>query len=129
MKKKHCLGDCNFRSYYQNQAGQGYSDINVFRGSPYQRGYGIGSLFKRFGIPIVKFLGKHLLRTGMQVGSDVLTDNLNKQTLKKRLKEGATSLAKESISKAGDFVEQHGSGRRLYKKRSVKRMKKSDIFQ
>ena len=36
-RKKVCPGDCNFSSYYSKQAGGALSDINVFRGLPYQR--------------------------------------------------------------------------------------------
>lgn len=123
VRKPHCLGDCSFSRYYTAQAGRGFDDINVFRGSPYQRGHGIGSILSRYALPLVKFIGKHLLRTGLQVGSGVLADNFNKPNLKRRLKEGAKEFARESLTKASTMLEsQSGSG--IKRKRKSKKAKK-----
>uniref|UniRef100_A0A158P4F8 Uncharacterized protein n=1 Tax=Tetranychus urticae TaxID=32264 RepID=A0A158P4F8_TETUR len=43
LKRKFCPNDCDLRSYYINQAGRGLSDIKIFRGNPYQTGYGFGT--------------------------------------------------------------------------------------
>ncbi len=37
----------NYNNYYMEQAG-GSSDYNYFRGSVYQKAYGLGGSFKRF---------------------------------------------------------------------------------
>lgn len=70
MRKKHCVGDCDYARYFAVQGGRGLDDIPVFRGHPYQRGYGIGSVFRRFGIPILKWLGKTILSEGVDMGKD-----------------------------------------------------------
>uniref|UniRef100_A0A158P4C8 Uncharacterized protein n=1 Tax=Tetranychus urticae TaxID=32264 RepID=A0A158P4C8_TETUR len=132
QRKVYCPRHSDFKSYYLSQAGQGFSDIEIFRGSPYQRGYGFGSLFKRFAIPVLKFLGKQAVKTGINVGQDLLENKNLKQTLKERGKESLRNLAKQSIDKANVMLAQSGSGvkrKRLYKKKkkAVKR-KKKDIF-
>jgi hypothetical protein len=116
-RKRHCIGDCDFTAYYNSQAGGALSDINIFRGVPYQRGFGIASVFKRFGIPLLKFLGRNLLKTGMTIGTDILSNGNIKDIVKKRTKEGAKQTAKEGLQKLSDLVDQTGSGhkRKLYK--------------
>ena len=131
FRKPHCIGDCDFSRYYLSQAGKGFEDINVFKGRPYQRGHGIGSLFRRFGLSLVKLIGKHLLRTGMNVGSDVLSNNMSKENLKRRLKEGAKIMANEGLAKASDMLNQSGSGRKrktIAKKYKKVKRKKKDVF-
>ena len=122
-RKIHCIGDCDFARYYSVQAGNGFSDINVFRGTPYQRGYGIGSVFKRFGIPLVKFLGRHLLNTGLNVGGEIAaTRSFNRDNIRKRLRENVKHAAKDGLSELSNYIDQQGDGRkRVYKKRVVKK--------
>ena len=132
-RKRYCVGDCNFAAYYQNQAGGALSDINIFRGVPYQRGYGIGSIFKRFGIPLLKFLGRNILKTGMAIGADVLANGNIKDIVKTRAKQGVKSTVKEGLAKASQMVDQVGTGRKrksLYKapKKPRKKARKKDIF-
>lgn len=130
LRKKHCYGDCDFKSYYLNQAGRGFDDIRIFQGHPYQRGYGLGSLFKRYGIPLVKFLGKHLFNTGVSIGTDILLNDkpYDKETVKNHLKQGLRDAAKDGLTR----VSQHGTGRKRYKKKAYKQRKtkksKKDIF-
>lgn len=37
----------DFNKYYQDQI-NGANDFSVFRGAPYQHGYGLGNAFRRF---------------------------------------------------------------------------------
>lgn len=122
-RKVHCIGDCDFSRYYSNQAGNGFSDINVFRGTPYQRGYGIGSVFKRFGIPLAKFLGRHLLNTGLSVGSEIASSNsFNKDNIRKRVRQSVKSAAKDGLSHLSNYIDQQGDGRRrVYKRRTTRK--------
>ena len=134
IRKKYCLGDCDFKSYYLSQAGKGYDDIAVFRGYPYQRGYGIGSLFRRFGIPLAKFIGRHLLNTGVSIGSDILLNkSLDKDVIKTKLKQGAKEATKDALTKALNKIDQKGSGRKRKRSKKVYKPKKKtrkfkDIF-
>ena len=82
-----------YEKYYANQSGDG---IPVFVGQRYQRGHGLGQtisgLFKRYVIqfvaPRAKEVGKKILgnvvKTGMEVASDVFSGKSAKEALKKR---------------------------------------------
>ena len=120
------MNDCDYSRYYTNQAGYGFSDISVFRGAPYQRGYGLGSLFKRFGIPLSKFLGRHLLNTGLSVGGEIAAGGFNKDNIRKRIRQSVKSAAKDGLSEISNFIDQQGEGRkRVYKKRKTSIKRKS----
>uniref|UniRef100_A0A158P4S7 Uncharacterized protein n=1 Tax=Tetranychus urticae TaxID=32264 RepID=A0A158P4S7_TETUR len=125
-RKVYCGCDSDFSSHYRTQAGRGFEDINVFRGQPYQRGYGIGSIFKRFGIPVLKFFGKELLKTGMNIGQDILDQKNVKQSLVNRGKEGIRTAAKRGLMQISNEFDQSGSGLSLSKKkrRKIKRRKR-----
>lgn len=109
-RKVHCSCESDLQRFFSSQVGSGFSDISVFKGSPYQRGYGIGTLIGRFGIPILKFLGKQFLRTGVNVGADMLAKKRFKDALKARAKEGMINATSESIAKVNKILEQKGSG-------------------
>ena len=130
-RKVYCACDSDFSHHYQQQAGNGISDITVFRGQPYQRGYGLGSVFTRFGIPILKFLTKHFVKTGINVGNDFLSGGDLKASIRAHGRQGIRNTAKEGLSKLSDLIDQSGSGIRKRKAKKViksaKKLKK-DIF-
>ena len=130
-RKIYCACDSDFTNHFQQQAGSGLSDLNVYRGHPYQRGFGIGSTILKFGLPVLKFLGKQFIKTGVNVGSDFLSGNSFKNSIKSRGKEGIRNVAKQGLNKLHDLIDQSGSGIRKRKKRSkpkqLKRIKR-DIF-
>lgn len=127
QRKVYCSCDSNLKNFFNYQVGSGFNDINVFRGAPYQRGHGIGSLIGRFGIPILKFLGKHVLKTGVNVGADLLEKKKFKDALKARAKETLKNATSESINKVNQLLQQSGTGlrRRKRPKRSRKRLYKT----
>lgn len=128
-RKVYCSCDSDFSHHYQQQAG-GLSDITVFRGQPYQRGYGFGSVFRRFGIPILKFLGKQLVKTGINIGNDYLQGNNLRASFKTHGKQGIRSSAKEGLKKLNELLDQSGTGirkRSVKQKKTLKRLKR-DIF-
>ena len=70
----------DFNNYYSQQAKQ---TIPVFRAAPYQRGSGIGNVFKRIfrwivpiikehALPIVKSVGKEALKSAVNIASDTI---------------------------------------------------------
>lgn len=123
-RKVYCGCDSDFGSHYKIQAGKGYDDINVFKGQPYQRGYGIGSFLKRIGIPIFK----SLLRTGVDIGGDILDNKGIKETLRNRGKEGIRTTARTALNEIGNMIEQTGSGLRKRKRKqnhSIRKTKKA----
>lgn len=133
-RKRFCKSDRNFENYYLQQAGNGYSDFNIYKGIPYQRGYGLGSFLKRYGIPIAKYLGRNLWNTGVAIGQDLIANEDPKLTVKKHLKRTAKIIAKDSLQKLGSLIDQEGSGRKRYtnktKYKLLKRQKpnKQDVF-
>lgn len=119
-RKQHILGETDFDAVFSPQTGSGYDNINLYRGNPYQKGYGIASTLLRFSIPLLKFIGKHGLKTAMNVGGDLMTNEnrLDKQMLKRRMKEGFIGMSRDGLNRASSYLDsQEGGGLRIYKRR------------
>ena len=112
----------DFKSYYLNQAGNG---LPYFVGSPYQKGYGLGGVFRNIfkwimpimrdhALPVAKSVGKELLRTATNVAQDTLNGEEFGQSSKKRLK--------ESFKNISDRIHK-GEGLKLIPGLSIKRVK------
>lgn len=108
----------HYIQYYDEQVGGG-GIRNVFTGSSYQRGRGVGSwlggLFRRI-LPYVtagaKAVGKEAIRTGLNIFDDVTNNNTSfNESLKTRTKESGKKLTKNVASKISDFM--NGSGYKL----------------
>ena len=119
-----------FQTYYENQVGGGRGGLEVYRGTRYQRGAGIGGVIKgllKLGLPIFKkaatSLGKHVLSTGVKVGgrvaSDVLKGKSVKQSLKRRALEGGNEIMHKTLKTPKQ---------RISKKKTVTRKRHRDIF-
>jgi hypothetical protein len=91
-----------YLAYYKGQAG---GTLQVFRGSHSQRGYGLGgffaSLFRR-ALPLLtqgaKVVGRELIRTGVNVASDVLDGEDIKEAAKTRFIHSGKKLARGLVS-------------------------------
>ena len=136
MKRKFCCDASRdqYETYYLTQSGNG---LPVFQGSIGQRGHGLGSmlsgLFRR-ALPMIKSglasLGKHALKTGLEIANDVADGSTFKDSAKARVLPGIKRFAQSDI-----FSNQSGSGKRRRKRgsrkrvsnRKVKRIKR-DIF-
>src|SRR6266851_3960071 len=116
----------DYLRYYKNQAGFGHihPGISTFKGPIYQRGNGIGSIFSSlfraitplFQSDSVKKIGKALLTTGLNVGSDVLEGKRVGQSLKRRFGETGSNLLEDAVE---SLREQTGSGRKRKKRRKI----------
>ena len=106
----------DFNNYYSQQARE---TTPVFRGAPYQRGYGFGSVFKRIfrwivpiikehALPVVKSVGKEALKSAVNIASDTIDG--------KDFKTSAKNQAKKSLNK---FSNQYGNGKSRTKKKVV----------
>ncbi|KAL3120164.1 hypothetical protein niasHT_008918 [Heterodera trifolii] len=65
-----------------------FGGYNIYRGLPYQRGAGVGALFRslmRYLLPIGKQIGSAIGRQGMESGNRVLTNVLEGKDLKESL--------------------------------------------
>lgn len=131
----------DFKTYYLNQAGNG---LPFFQGSPYQRGYGLGGIFRKIfryimpivrehALPVVKNVGKEFLKTAVNVASDSLNGQNVKQSAKNRFSETITNLNNQMgihegeglMLKPGLSIKRKLSGR-INKKSKKKRI--LDIF-
>ena len=123
----------DYNQYYLDQAKGSIQQYQVFRGSPFQRGYGLGNAFKRFftwaipllkqyAMPIAKNVGKEIVNNVANVANDAIEGKNIKDSVKDRIQ---TSLEK--------LKNQKGSGKRkrkqkqnIYKK--SKKQRTLDIF-
>ena len=120
------------RYYLDQQQGNGMA---VFRGSPWQvgygqMGYGLGGLFRnaaRFIMPLVKTGAKTLGKIGLNTGANLLGDVLEGKNLKKsvksRLGEAGNVVKQKAVTKLKKTLGQTGSGKKRRTKKKVKREK------
>ena len=112
------------RYYLDQQQGCG---MPVFRGSPWQVGYGLGGLFRtlaRKAMPLIKSgakaLGNIALKSGTDFVGDVLAGRNVKEAAKARTVEAANVAKRKAVNK---LRSQTGSGKRK-RSRSAKRTAK-----
>ncbi|KAI3419213.1 hypothetical protein GPALN_006964 [Globodera pallida] len=91
-----------------------FGGYNVFRGIPYQRGGGVGSVFRslmRYLLPIGKQLGAAIGRQGLESGNRVLTNVLAGKDIKESLvTESKSGLANLLEKAASNLNSQKGQG-------------------
>ena len=124
MKKLYTPNHKLYEEYYLNQAKQKGGNLPAFHGARFQRGYGLGSIFKglfRWAMPHLqqgaKALGKKALQTGVQVAQDVLAgENVNTATKKR---------AKQALGLPSQNSSQSGGGRRAIKRKAEPRKNSS----
>lgn len=117
------LGDCDFEC----QCGNGLAG---FEGVRYQKGFGLlSSLFSK-ALPYLKkfgsYIGKNLLNLGSGVASDIVEGKPIKESAKKRLKQTASTVVSDGMTKIQSLL-QEGKGRErrqigLGKKRTKNRI-------
>lgn len=126
----------------QNKMQVGSGNLPVFAGARWQRGYGVGSVLRRVRAALPAFfksIGRHLLRSAMDVGQDVLSGQDIRRVAGRRLLEGVKNAAVDvgpSVlrgikTSAKELFPQIGSGkrkRRVHRKNKLKRRKLNDIF-
>lgn len=107
--------------YYMNQATQSGAG---FIGMPYQRGSGLGSVFRgifRALMPFVKSAGKSIgrqaLSTGAQIASDLAAGKPIKETAKRHGSIGASQLLQQAAAK----LAQQGSGLRRKRRTATRK--------
>ena len=112
--------------YYDDQVGGGVR--NMFSGSTYQRGRGVGAwlggLFRKM-LPYIssgaKAVGKETQRAGINVLDDLVNNGANfKEAVKLRVKESGENLKRKAAAKIAEMMK--GSG---YKALAPKRRQQS----
>lgn len=99
---------CPYENYYSHQAGSGVGVI--YKGSPYQRGHGIGSFLGglfRSVLPLlssgVRVVGKEALNAGVGLLSDMVQARPMEASIKNRLKQVSTNLKRKADDKIDRF--------------------------
>lgn len=120
-----------FDEYYAHQSGRGaYSGplwqeggaIRGFAGREFQYGNGLGSFGRtlyRWAKPILKYLGKEGLKTGVNIGNDVLAGQDIKESVSNRIKESGSQIATDAVAAVKKKLT--GKGRRKKKKMARRR--------
>ncbi|GIY37614.1 uncharacterized protein CDAR_125911 [Caerostris darwini] len=97
-----------FEEHYTNQSGSG---IPHYEGISFQRGYGLGGVFRRLfraALPFLvrggKVVGKEALVTGTKVINDVLSGKDLETAAKSRSKEAGKSLARKAINRVQSMI-------------------------
>ena len=109
--------------YYNSQALQHGSG---FVGQPYQRGAGLGSLFKglfRAILPVAKSVGKSVGRQALRTGTEIASDVLAGKSLKDAAEERGRVAASKLLKRAGRKIARQkgqGLGIRNTKKQTTK---------
>lgn len=118
----------DYNKYYLDQASGNYP---VFRGSAYQRGYGLGNVFQRFfswaipffkqhGLPIVKNVGKEVVHNIASIAKEAIDGRDIKESVEEKLKNSLEKFQK------GKGIKRKNKNKRIRKK---KIRKFRDIFQ
>ena len=110
----YCCDDSThhaYEQYYTSQAGSGLSGFQVLR---YQRGHGLGSLFrglvgvaapllKKGAIALGKSLGQRALKAGVELAQDYLGDKRNSNQKKRVISLRAVKRGGPSRKKRKDI--------------------------
>ncbi len=107
-----------YNDYYQEQAGTG---IQGFEGVKLQRGHGFfGRVLNRAIYPLLKFLGKQALNTGVNIGTDVIENKQGwRESTKSRMKETGQNVLLAGLKRARKYQQTGEGGRRRRKRRRV----------
>jgi hypothetical protein len=95
----------------------------VFRGSRYMHGHGfLGRMARRVAMPLIRFIGKHLAQTGVDVASDLiagrtkLKDSLKinaRRNAQSAMDEGVPLLKRKLMDSTSSLYSQDGTGKRV----------------
>ena len=91
----------DFNKYYLDQATG--NSFPVFQGPSFQRGYGLGNVFKRFiswaipllreyALPIAKNVGKEVINTAASVANEAIDGKDIKESAKEKIKNSLQNL-------------------------------------
>jgi hypothetical protein len=99
-------------SYYGNQALQTGFGMEGYRGTPYQRGAGLGSFFKalfRMAIPVFKSVGRQAGKHALAAGANVMSDMVKGEPVFQSLKKHSRAETSKLLHEAGEAL-QEGEG-------------------
>ncbi|GFX75722.1 uncharacterized protein TNCV_2082331 [Trichonephila clavipes] len=116
------LNSGDFVPFERGQIGSG---LTHYKGINFQKGYGIGGIFRRLfraALPFLvkggKTIGKEVLMTGSRVASNVLSGENFKEAVKTRSRESGKKLAQKGIDRVQSMV---GKGQYKRKRKNQKK--------
>ena len=122
---------CTFRGagVFSGPLWQEGSAIRGFSGPEWQvgGGFNFGRFLWRHAKPLLGFLSKQALKTGVEIGQDVLSGENIKESAKNRLKETGKAIANKAIDKAKEKIAGSGSGikRKRVMSRGIRKRKRA----
>src|SRR5205085_9427368 len=116
----------SLQDYYTNQAHTGRGSAfagqlwqkggaRVYAGRPWQEGSGFWSSLWRIARPLLKYVGKEAVATGVNVGTDYLTGTTMKESVVNRGKERAVMVVNDDATAATKKLIGKGRGRKSAK--------------
>ena len=127
------LSQNEFETLIKNQnrllvAGQGHSDINIFRRyRPTRRGQGVLSFLSKYGRYALPFIKKFIIPSAKDFSKNVASDMIGgsslKSSLKNRGKQSLKDIGKRILSGAGSGVRR----KRKYKLKPLRKLKRKKI--
>ena len=124
MKKIHTPNHKLYEEYYLNQTKQKGGNLHAFHGARFQRGYGLGSIFRglfRWAMPHLqrdaKTFGNKALQTGVNVAQDVLAGE--------NIKAAVTKQGRRALGLTSQNSPQSGAGERVIKRKAQSRKNSS----
>ena len=119
MKKLHAPNHKFYEQYYLDHAKQKGGYLPAFHGARFQRGYGLGSIFKglfRWAMPHLqrgaKVIGRKALQTGVNVAQDVLCGDNIKTAISKQAKQAIGNMTSQKSQQAQSGAGQKGTKRK-----------------
>jgi hypothetical protein len=99
----------NYNQYYLNQVGYG----NYFKGVQFQKGYGLGGVFRKFftwvipilrqhAVPAAKAVGEEVIRSASNFAQDALHGKNVKSSALERIDESMKNLSKRAGVQTGE---------------------------
>jgi hypothetical protein len=121
--------------YYNNQAHTGHGGAfagqlwqkggaRVYSGRPWQEGSGFWSSLWRMAKPLLKYVGKEAVATGINVGTDYLTGTPMKEAVVNRGKERTAKVVNDAATAATKRLIGKGRRRKAAKKSKIPRKSK-----
>lgn len=113
-----------YLDYYSNQAQTG---AGFYSGTRYNlRGRGIFSSLFAKALPALKWLGRHALKTGINIAGDALEGQNVLKSAKSRLTNTGYEMANEGLDRAKSFV-QTGTGKMAIMGPNLKTQKRMSV--
>ena len=120
MKKLHAPNHKLYEQYYVDQARKKGGNLPAFHGARFQRGHGLGSIFKglfRWAMSHLqqgaKVVGKKALQTGVNVAQDVLGGDNIKTAISKQAKQAIGNMTSQKSQQG-----QSGAGKKAIKRKA-----------